>query len=96
MATSATDPYRELAYRVNAGVEVKLLWNQMTDGVTVSDQRSGTYFQLHAPPGKALDVFNHPYAYAAFWGVRYATRPCLPATQGAALLTTDGAEEPTR
>jgi hypothetical protein len=74
MATSGTDPYRELAYRVNDGVEVKLLWNQMTDDVTVtvSDQRSGAYFELDAPPGEALDVFNHPYANAAFWGVPYA------------------------
>jgi hypothetical protein len=97
MATSGTDPHRELAYRVNDGVEVKLLWNQMTDDVTVtvSDQRSRAYFELDAPPGGALDVFNHPYAYAAFWGVPYATRPCLPSTQGAALLATDGTEEPT-
>jgi hypothetical protein len=98
METSATDLYRELAYGVNDGVEVKLLWNQMTDDVTVtvSDQRSGTYFQLDAPPGEALDVFNHPYAYAAFWGVPYATEPCVRSTQGGALVATDGTEESTR
>jgi hypothetical protein len=97
MATSGADPNRELAYRVNGG-RVKLLWNQMTDDVTVtvSDQRSGAYFELDAPPGEALDVFKNSYAYAAFWGVPYATRPCLPSTQGATLLATDGTEEPTR
>jgi hypothetical protein len=96
MATSGTDPHRELAYRVNDGIEVNLLWNQMAGDVTVtvSDQRSGANFELDAPPGEALDVFNHPYAYAAFWGVPYATRPCLPSTQGAALLATDGTEQP--
>jgi hypothetical protein len=98
MATSATDITRELAYRGNDGVEVKLLWNQMTDDVTVtvSDERSGAYLELDAPPGEALAVFNHPYAYAAFWGVPYATEPCVPSTQGAQLLATDGTEESTR
>jgi len=33
--------------------------------VTVSDERNGAYFELPAEPRRALDVFNHPYAYAA-------------------------------
>lgn len=88
-------PYRELACRTNDGVEVKLLWNQMTEDVTVtvSDERSGAYFELDAPPGEALDVFKHPYAYAAFRGVPDATEPWVPSTQGAASLSTDGTEE---
>jgi hypothetical protein len=66
-------PYRELAHRANDGVEVVLFWyhgtNELT--VTVSDERTGAYFELAAEPEHALDVFNHPYAYAASSGVPY-------------------------
>ena len=74
MAGDATNPYRELAYRLNDGVEVVLFWQQNTDHLTVavSDDRSGTYFELAAARGQALDVFNHPYAHAAFLGLPYA------------------------
>ncbi len=74
-STDAThQPYRELAHRTNDGVEVVLFWHQISDQLTVSvsDQRSGAYFELAAEPDGALDVFNHPYAYAAFRGVPYA------------------------
>ena len=37
--------------------------------VTVSDERNGAYFELAAEPHQALDVFNHPYAHAAFQGL---------------------------
>jgi hypothetical protein len=99
MATNATNPYRELAYRANDGVEVLLFWHQNTDEltVTVSDQRSGAYFELAAAPDEALDVFNHPYAHAAFRGLPYADEP-LALWEGppAGHATTDRAEEPTR
>jgi hypothetical protein len=74
MASKATDPCRELAYRAADGVEVVLFWHQDTDELTVavSDARSGAYFELAAAADQALDVFNHPYAHAAFRGLRYA------------------------
>ena len=67
-------PYRELAHRVNDGLEVILLWQKLTDELTVavSDERTGTYFELTAAPDQALDVFNHPFAHAAFRGLPYA------------------------
>jgi hypothetical protein len=67
------DPYRELAYRANDGVEVVLFWHEPTNtlAVCVSDDRSGAYFELAADAGEALDVFYHPYSYAAFMGVPY-------------------------
>src|SRR5262249_35388879 len=37
----------------------------------VSDERTGAYYELAADPDKALDVFNHPYAYAACMGLPY-------------------------
>jgi hypothetical protein len=68
MATTNTthQPYRELAQRVNDGVEVVLFWHEVTEAltVTVSDERTGRYFELSADPDRALDVFEHPYAYA--------------------------------
>jgi len=64
-------PYRELAHRENDGVEVVLFWHQLTDElmVRVSDERNGAWFELAAERHQALDVFNHPYAHAAFRGV---------------------------
>ena len=73
-ATNETQqPYRELAYRANDGVEIVLFWHRVTDEliVSVSDARTGAYFELSADPAQALDVFNHPYAHAAFRGLPY-------------------------
>ena len=73
-STHATQgPYRELAHRKSDGVEIVLVWHQPTDEltVTVSDERSGVYFELAAQPHQALDVFDHPYAHAAFQGLTH-------------------------
>jgi hypothetical protein len=100
MAGNATNPYRQLAYRANDGVEVVLFWQQNTDDLTVavSDERNGAYFELAAAPDQALDVFNHPYAHAAFRGFPYpdASLPSWAeavASHGCAM--TDRSEEPT-
>ena len=47
-----TDPgrwRRELAHRSNGGVDVTLFWHAHTDEllVCVSDERRGTYFEIH-------------------------------------------------
>jgi hypothetical protein len=61
----------ELAFRTNDGVDVSLLWcrteNRLT--VLVEDQRYGASFELAAARDKALDVFYHPFAYAAAAGL---------------------------
>jgi hypothetical protein len=64
---------RELAHRANDGVEIVLIWSKATNELTVcvSDDRTGAYFELAAAPERALDVFYHPYSYAAFQGVPY-------------------------
>jgi protease II len=58
---------RELAHRIDGGVEVTLLWNEDERrlAVTVSDSRSGEWFVVDAANDNALDVFYHPYAHAA-------------------------------
>jgi hypothetical protein len=100
--TDAThQPYRELAYRLNDGLEVVLFWHQITDEltVTVSDERTGAYYELAADPDQALDVFNHPYAYAASRGVPYEEAflaSWAEATASAEPVFVDWSEESTR
>jgi hypothetical protein len=61
----------ELAQRENDGIAVTLLWHSTTDRltVTVRDWRTGEAFDLDAEAGNAMDVFRHPYAYAARRGL---------------------------
>jgi hypothetical protein len=58
---------KELAYRENHGIAVTLYWHSGSNrlSVTVHDWRSGDWFELPARAENALDVFEHPYAYAA-------------------------------
>jgi hypothetical protein len=59
---------RELDARISDGIHVRLLW-QPDDGrvlVAVDDTNTGEAFELPVPDGeRALDVFRHPYGYAA-------------------------------
>jgi hypothetical protein len=68
METAPAPAFRELAHRVNGGVEVTLFWDVRENrlAVTVSDPRSGESFVLDTELSRALDVFYHPYAHAAF------------------------------
>lgn len=67
---TGTNP-AELAYRANDGLEVSLLWSKSCRRLTVvvSDSRAEHSFELAAHPENALDVFHHPYAYAALQGI---------------------------
>ena len=69
MQWSAT--YTELAERTSDSVAVSLLWRREDNRlkVAVYDTTTGAQFELDAPPGNALDVFYHPFAYAAFNGL---------------------------
>lgn len=63
---------RELHSRVNDGIHVRLLWSEREGrlAVAVTDTRTGEAFCIEVRDGeKALEVFNHPFAYAAFHGV---------------------------
>ena len=70
--------FEELAYRENDGIEVSLLWNRASDSVTVfvSDTKSGDTFELAVGTDSPLEVFNHPYAYAAARGLQF--EPAMP------------------
>jgi hypothetical protein len=66
-------PICELASRASNGIAVALLWNRGSNElrVCVTDTRTGVYFELAAERDNALDVFHHPYAYAASRGIAY-------------------------
>jgi hypothetical protein len=71
---------RELHSRINDGIHVRLLWRQ-DDGrvvVAVDDAKTGDSFVLEVKREEsAMDVFHHPYAYAAWPGI--ATGSAVPA-----------------
>jgi hypothetical protein len=56
---------RELAHRENDGLEVRLIWVQPTDEVLLSvlDTRHAQLHEAFVPPARALDAFQHPFAY---------------------------------
>ena len=64
--TQRTD-LRELDCRIHDGIDVSLLWNPRTKGVSVAvtDTRHGESFAFGVEPGDALEAFRHPYAYVA-------------------------------
>jgi hypothetical protein len=68
MTATATALTRELDRRYSDGIEVRLLWRPHDDTVlvAVSDARTEESFAIEVHEGeKALEVFHHPYAYAA-------------------------------
>lgn len=67
MTTTTITRRTELAHRTSDGIDVYMFWNEPTSRVTVGvlDARTGDSFELEVEGRRALDVFNHPYAYAA-------------------------------
>ena len=63
---AATD-IRELAARESDGIHVALLWHPRENALTVEvdDARIDDGFRFAVEPGRALDAFYHPFAYAA-------------------------------
>ena len=63
---------RELAYRWSNGIDVFLLWSPIDDSlaVVVIDEVADS-FELVVSADEALDVFEHPYAYAARRGLTF-------------------------
>jgi hypothetical protein len=63
---------RELDHRTSDGASVTLLWRRSDDRVLIAvrDEKLEQSFELEVRAGeRALDVFHHPYAYAAWHGV---------------------------
>lgn len=64
--TAATDTYRELDRRTGDGTDVQLLWDPLTDRVSieVTDVSTGELLRFDVDGRDALEAFHHPYAYA--------------------------------
>ena len=76
---TASHPFptrQELAYRSTDGMDVFLLWCPDDDSlaVVVIDENADS-FELVVDSRDALDVFEHPYAYAAYRGLGLAATP---------------------
>jgi hypothetical protein len=71
VTTELSTERRELDHRHSNGIDVTLSWSPGTNAlfVTVVDDAAEDAFELVVEPHEALDVFNHPYAYAAFRGL---------------------------
>jgi hypothetical protein len=71
---------RELDSRTSDGIHVRLLWHidEERVSVAVEDTKTGETFELPVTDReRALDVFNHPYAYAARPRPRDGVTPSL-------------------
>jgi hypothetical protein len=57
---------RELAQRLSGSDEVRLVWHPASDCVELSVRHleTGAGFRIAVAPGRAVDAFYHPYAYA--------------------------------
>jgi hypothetical protein len=65
---------RELGHRSSNGIDVYLLWSPATDSLAVLvDDVRGSSFELVVDAAEALEVFEHPYAYAAYRGLHFET-----------------------
>jgi hypothetical protein len=74
--TTAIDTHEEqfveLEERESNGIRVTLVWDRAADtlSVLVWDERTEQSFALKVEDaGDAYDIFNHPFAYAAFRGI---------------------------
>jgi hypothetical protein len=64
----------ELMSRESNGITVRLLWSRAANLVTVAvaDAPNGEYFELVLDEDEpALEVFHHPFAYAAARGLEF-------------------------
>ena len=66
---TTTETMTELDRRINDGIDVRLLWSA-EDGrvvVAVEDAKTGDSFTVEVREGdNAVEVFRHPYAFAAW------------------------------
>jgi hypothetical protein len=75
ISTLTTVTLRELAQRVNGGLEITLYWHPDHNGTSVEvyHQATGETIAFPVPADRALDAFHHPFVHlaeqdAAAWG----------------------------
>ena len=74
-STLTTVALRELARRVNGGLEITLYWHPDDNGISVEvyHQATGETIAFPVRADRALDAFHHPFVHlgeqdAAAWG----------------------------
>jgi hypothetical protein len=70
--TFTSECLRELDHRTADCIDVWLLWRKRDDRVfvAVADAKTGARFSIEVRADeRPLDVFDHPYAYAASRGI---------------------------
>ncbi len=77
MTTKTLSTMRELDTRVNDGIHVRMLWceHEQRVSVAVTDVKTGENFSIEVREGeRPIDVFHHPFAYAAWHGIAVTER----------------------
>ena len=72
---------RELHSRISDAIHVRMLWNEHTERVTVAfaDSKTNDAFVVDVRESdRAMDVFHHPYAYAAWRDIETRTGARAP------------------
>lgn len=82
-----TQAFTELAQRAGDGIVVSLMWSRADNvlRVSVANTQTGEEFELDAHPEDALDIYYHPYAYAAHRGLDYGAWTADPPESDEAL-----------
>ena len=79
--------FTELAQRAGDGIVVSLMWRRADNAlrVSIANAQTGVEFELDAYPENALDIYYHPYAYAAYRGLNYDAWTAAPPASDEAL-----------
>jgi hypothetical protein len=82
-----TQTFTELAQRAGDGIVVSLMWSRADNAlrVSVANTQTGEEFELDAHPEDALEIYYHPYAYAAHRGLDYGAWAAAPPASDEAL-----------
>jgi hypothetical protein len=68
---------RELARRVNAGIEITLLWDARDNSTSIDVRHTATdeLISFRVPADRALDAFHHPFATSGWRTSRRSSSP---------------------
>jgi hypothetical protein len=79
-AEMETQAFTELAQRAGDGIVVSLMWSRTDNAlrVSIANTQTGEEFELDAHPDNALDIYYHPFAYAAHRGLDYGPWTAVP------------------
>jgi hypothetical protein len=83
VTSTMTDTFRELDRRFHDRIDIRLLWRARDDRVivAVADEKTGERFNIEVRDDeRALDVFRHPFAYAAWHRVEIRDTCFVPAS----------------